>query len=142
MLKESDFVISAVPLNDETKLMFNKTSFAKMKKTSVFVNIGRGGVVNHDDLVEALKNNQIFAAGLDVMTPEPLPTDHPLLQLPNVGKFHKFTVRYNRNHMRPLFSVLMPHLGSSTVKTTIAMVELAAKNILAVFDGKPLLTPI
>lgn len=87
LLKESDFVISAVPLNDETKLMFNKTCFAKMKKTAIFVNVGRGGVVNTEDLVEALKTNQIFAAGLDVMTPEPLPTNHPLLQLPNVGMY-------------------------------------------------------
>lgn len=57
-----------------------------MKKTAVFVNISRGDVVNQEDLIEALKNQTIFAAGLDVMTPEPLPTDHELLKLPNCGK--------------------------------------------------------
>lgn len=89
LLRESDFVISAVPLTNETRGMFNKTAFDKMKKSAIFVNIARGGVVQQDDLVEALKTNQIFAAGLDVMTPEPLPSDHALVKLPNCGKYHK-----------------------------------------------------
>ncbi|XP_044740128.1 glyoxylate reductase/hydroxypyruvate reductase-like isoform X2 [Chrysoperla carnea] len=122
LLKESDFIIVAVPLTKETALMFNKTTFAQMKKNAVFVNVGRGGLVNHDDLVEALKTNTIFAAGLDVMTPEPLPVDHPLLKLPNC--------------------VLMPHLGSATVKTRIGMANLASKNVLAALDNKPLITPV
>ncbi|XP_044740132.1 glyoxylate reductase/hydroxypyruvate reductase-like [Chrysoperla carnea] len=122
LLKESDFIISSVPLTKETALMFNKTAFAQMKKNAVFVNVGRGGVVNQDDLVEALKTNTIFAAGLDVMTPEPLPVDHPLLKLPNC--------------------VLMPHIGSATVKTRIGMTNLASKNVLAALDNKPLLTPV
>ena len=49
-----------------------------MKPNGVFINTSRGGVVNQEDLIEALQNYQIAMAGLDVMTPEPLPTDHPL----------------------------------------------------------------
>lgn len=57
-----------------------------MKNTCVFVNIARGQLVDQDALVRALKNGNIFAAGLDVMTPEPLPSDNPLMSLPNCGK--------------------------------------------------------
>lgn len=86
LLRTSDFVVVACPLNKETTGLFDAKAFGKMKPTSVFVNISRGGVVVQDDLIDALRTNKIFAAGLDVMTPEPLPTDHPLLQLDNCGK--------------------------------------------------------
>lgn len=78
-------MFSVVPLTNETRDMFDDNAFAKMKKTAVFVNVGRGGVVKTDSLVEALKNNVIFAAGLDVTNPEPLPPGHQLLKLPNAG---------------------------------------------------------
>lgn len=76
--------------------MFNKEAFSKMKPTTVFVNVARGGVVDQDALIEALENHTIFAAGLDVMTPEPLPADHKLLNLPNC--------------------IVVPHVGSDTVR--------------------------
>lgn len=85
LLNRSDFVIVSCPLTNETRNLFDKRAFAKMKATSVFVNIARGGIVVQDDLIEALKNGTIFAAGLDVMEPEPLPHDHPLATLNNVG---------------------------------------------------------
>lgn len=72
-------------MNNETLNMFNENTFTQMKKTAVLVNVGRGPVVNTEALVTALRNNTIFAAGLDVMNPEPLPSDHPLLSLPNAG---------------------------------------------------------
>merc|ERR1711971_538317 len=53
------------------------------KSSSILINTSRGGIINQGDLVSALKEGKIFAAGLDVMTPEPLPTDHPLAQLDN-----------------------------------------------------------
>ncbi|XP_018319071.1 glyoxylate reductase/hydroxypyruvate reductase [Agrilus planipennis] len=121
LLRESDFVIVSAPLTDETKNMFNDTTFAKMKPTAVFVNIARGPIVDQDALIRALKNGTIFAAGLDVMVPEPLPTNNELLKLPNC--------------------VLMPHLGSATYKTRTAMAELTAKNIILGYENKPLLTP-
>lgn len=86
LLKQSDFVIDCVPLNSETEKMFDDDTFKKMKKTAVFVNIGRGKTVDTNALVKALKTGTIFAAGLDVTEPEPLPVDHELLKLPNVGK--------------------------------------------------------
>ncbi|XP_076223774.1 glyoxylate reductase/hydroxypyruvate reductase isoform X2 [Nomia melanderi] len=118
LLQQSDFVIVAVPLNNETRGMFNDNTFGKMKKTAVFVNIGRGQVVNTDALVRALRNNTIFAAGLDVTDPEPLSPDHELLKLPN--------------------AVITPHLGSATVKTRRDMSIIAAQNILNGLEGKPL----
>lgn len=85
LLEESDFIIVAAPLTNETREIFNETAFNKMKNTCVFVNIARGQLVDQDALVSALQNGQIFAAGLDVMTPEPLPSDNPLMSLPNCG---------------------------------------------------------
>ncbi|KAK2580729.1 hypothetical protein KPH14_011357 [Odynerus spinipes] len=118
LLAESDFVIVAVPLTNETSGLFNDTMFGKMKKNAVFVNVGRGKVVDTNALVKALKNRTIFAAGLDVTDPEPLPPDHELLKLPN--------------------AVILPHLGSATIKTRNDMSIAAALNILNGLEGKPL----
>ncbi|NP_001127792.1 glyoxylate reductase/hydroxypyruvate reductase-like [Nasonia vitripennis] len=119
LLKESDFVISCVPLTPETDKMFSDDAFKKMRKTSVFVNIGRGKTVDTDALVRALKNQTIFAAGLDVTEPEPLPVGHELLKLPN--------------------AVIIPHMGSQTVETRNDMALAAAQNILNGLEGKTLL---
>lgn len=86
LIKESDFIIITAPLTNETRNMFNKTLFEQMKPTSVLVNVARGQIVNTKDLVDALKTGKIFAAGLDVMDPEPLPADHELMKLPNCGE--------------------------------------------------------
>lgn len=118
LLAESDFVIVATPLTNETRGLFNDSTFGKMKKNAVFVNVGRGKVVDTNALVKALKNKTIFAAGLDVTDPEPLPIDHELLKLPN--------------------AVIIPHLGSATIKTRNDMAIAAAQNILNGLDGKPL----
>ncbi|XP_054734371.1 glyoxylate reductase/hydroxypyruvate reductase-like [Anastrepha obliqua] len=121
MLAESDFVIIATPLTNETAGVFNATAFGKMKKTAVLVNIGRGGIVNQPDLYEALRTNQIFAAGLDVMTPEPLPSNDPMLSLPNL--------------------FLLPHLGSATGRTRTELAVKAAHNILRGLGGESMLSP-
>lgn len=75
--------------------MFNDELFAKMKNTAVFVNVARGAIVDQDALYRALKNGIIFAAGLDVMTPEPLPKDDSLLTLSNCGMYVLTTKRFN-----------------------------------------------
>jgi len=85
MCKESDFVIVTCALTEQTKEIFNEEAFSMMKKNAVFVNTSRGGVVDQNALIKALKNKTIFSAGLDVMTPEPLPTDHELTKLSNCG---------------------------------------------------------
>lgn len=86
----------ACPLTKETNGIFNESAFKKMKSTSVFVNIARGGIVDQDALIKALENGTIFSAGLDVVTPEPLPPNHPLLKLPNCGKYIIYVAHYNK----------------------------------------------
>lgn len=73
LVRESDFIFIICPLTDETRKMFNAEVFNNMKSTSVLVNIARGDIVDQEALYDALKSNKIFAAGLDVMSPEPLP---------------------------------------------------------------------
>lgn len=86
LLQESDFVIATTALTPETKLMFNQSAFGKMKQSAIFVNVSRGEVVDQPALIEALKKGTIRAAGIDVMTPEPIPLDSELLKLDNCGK--------------------------------------------------------
>lgn len=102
-------------LNTGDQGLCNKDFFQWMKKTAVFVNISRGEVVDQDDLYQALASGQIAAAGLDVTTPEPLPTNHPLLTLKNC--------------------VILPHIGSATHRTRNIMSVLAADNLLAGLRG-------
>lgn len=83
-LKEADYVILALPLNEKTKYFFDRDKIKHMKSSALLINVARGQVVNQTDLVEALKNKQIRGAGLDVVDPEPLPKDHALWKLENV----------------------------------------------------------
>ncbi len=122
LLRESDFVVALVPLNETTREMFDARAFGLMKPTSVFVNTARGGVVDEAALAVALRAGRPWAAGLDVFAREPIAADHPLLALPNV--------------------VAAPHLGSATVAARHAMAQLAAQNIAAVLAGQPPLTPV
>lgn len=115
LLRQSDYVVVCCALTPETKGMFNKQAFSMMKSTASFINISRGQVVDQEALYEALTSGKIRSAGLDVMTPEPLPRDHPLLKLANC--------------------VLLPHIGSAATHTRTAMAVLTAQNILAALDG-------
>ena len=100
MVPKVDVLMSAAPLTKETKEMFNEQVFSKMKPTSYFINVSRGGLVKQDALIEALKSKKIRGAGLDVVTPEPLPADNPLWTCPNlIITGHNSTVapiRYER----------------------------------------------
>lgn len=116
LLEKSDFISLHVLLNDETHHMISTDQFAQMKSTAVLVNAARGPVVDTDALVKALKNGEIFAAGLDVTDPEPLPADHPLVSLPNC--------------------TVVPHIASATVKSRNDMATLAARNVIAVLNGE------
>jgi len=122
LLKQSDYVVSMCNLSEETKGMFNKRAFEMMKTTAVFINTSRGEVVNQDDLYDALKNHQIKGAGIDVTVPEPLPKDHKLTTLPNIA--------------------ILPHVASAEVSVRVLMAEMAANNILHVFQGKPLISSV
>jgi len=83
-LKLADFVSVHLPLNDETKNFINAKSFQEMKDSCVIVNTARGGIINEQDLYQALKEKKLRAAGLDVYEQEPPPSDHPLFDLSNV----------------------------------------------------------
>lgn len=118
LLAESDFVSVHTNLDDSTRGMFNLAAFKKMKRTAVFVNTARGPLVVEPDLVEALQSGLIFAAGLDVTDPEPPKTENPLLRLPNC--------------------IVAPHIASATVSSRDGMAEIAADNLIAGLEGKPL----
>jgi glyoxylate reductase len=118
LLAQSDFISAHVDLNPTTKGMFGAAQFKKMKRTAVFVNTARGPLVDQAALAEALRSGTIFAAGLDVTDPEPLPTDHELYKLPNC--------------------IIVPHIASATVETRNAMARLCANNLLAGVTGAPL----
>ena len=84
LLPQADFVITTVPHTPETEFTFNKNTFGLMKKTSYFINIGRGMVCKLDDLAEAVEKGVIAGCGLDVYETEPLPSEHKLWGLDNV----------------------------------------------------------
>lgn len=94
LLEESDFVIVTIALTQDTRELFNTQAFEKMKKSAIFINASRGEVVNQKSLIEALKKGTIKAAGLDVMTPEPIPLDSELLKLDNCGMNYLLAQKY------------------------------------------------
>ncbi|XP_057316423.1 glyoxylate reductase/hydroxypyruvate reductase-like [Hydractinia symbiolongicarpus] len=116
LLSQSDFVIVCCSMNPTTKELFDKDAFSKMKSNSILVNIGRGGIVNQDALVDALTENKIKGAGLDVTTPEPLPVEHPLFKLKNC--------------------VILPHIGSAVEQARTDMAVLAARNLVCGLNGE------
>jgi len=118
LLHEADFVSVHTPLNESTRHMVNADFLSKMKPNAVLVNTSRGPVVDQVALYEALKAKKIFAAGLDVTDPEPLPLVSPLLTLDNC--------------------VIVPHIGSASERTRDAMARLAAENLIAGLKGERL----
>ncbi|WP_312998577.1 glyoxylate/hydroxypyruvate reductase GhrB [Leclercia sp.] len=116
LLQEADFVCLILPLTDETHHLMGKAQFKKMKKSAIFINAGRGPVVDEQALIAALKNGEIHAAGLDVFEQEPLPASSELLKLPNV--------------------VALPHIGSATHETRYNMAACAVDNLIDALQGK------
>jgi glyoxylate reductase len=118
LLEQSDVISVHANLNDENKGLFERSAFEKMKRTAIFINTARGGLHNETDLIEALQEGIIGGAGLDVTDPEPMHKDNPLLEMQN--------------------AVVLPHIGSATIETRTAMVNLSVQNILAGLKGEPL----
>ena len=114
LLTQADFISIHTNLTPETRHLFDAEAFRAMKSTAVLVNTSRGPVVDESALAEALENDEIFAAGLDVFEREP-DVEARLLNLENV--------------------VVIPHLGSATVDTRNAMGELAVDNVFAALLG-------
>ena len=84
LVAEADIIVNALPLTSTTRGLFDADLFAKVKPGAYFINVGRGGTVVTDALVDALLSRHLAGAGLDVTDPEPLPADHPLWQINSV----------------------------------------------------------
>lgn len=116
LLGEADFVVILAPYTPETVGMIGARELGLMKKTAVLINVARGAIVDEVALYDALKNGDIWAAGLDVFTTEPVPQDNPLLILPNV--------------------TVLPHIGSASITTRLGMMKLNGQAIMDVLEGR------
>lgn len=117
LVSRADHVVIAAPLTADTHHLFDRELLGRLKDGATLVNIARGGLVDHDALVEVARQGRI-RVGLDVTDPEPLPPDHPLLAMSNV--------------------LVIPHLGSASVRTRRAMADLSIENLRAGLKQQPL----
>lgn len=115
LFAQSDFLSVHIPLSPDTRHSIGAREFGLMKPSAFIVNTARGAVIDENALIEALSAGTIAGAGLDVMETEPLPPSSPLCAMPNV--------------------VLQAHVGSATVETRRAMIELASRNMLDALSG-------
>lgn len=118
LLAESDYIIVAVPLTEESRHMIGETELRAMKPTAVIVNIARGPVIDQPQLIRALKNGTVGGAALDVTDPEPLPPDSELWGMDNV--------------------MITPHISGGTPRYMDRAVELFCDNLRRYEAGEPL----
>jgi len=116
LLEQADFVSVHTPLTPETRHLIDADALRRMNPTAYLINTARGGVVDQVALREALETGEIAGAALDVTDPEPLPGDDPILSAPNL--------------------LVVPHIGSATVRTRSRMAEMAVDNLLAALAGR------
>jgi phosphoglycerate dehydrogenase-like enzyme len=116
LLGWADVVIVAAPLDSTTQGMIGRDELRAMRDTALLVNVARGPLVDTAALVEALAGGVIGGAALDVTDPEPLPPDHELLTFPNC--------------------LVVPHIGSASVRARRAMAALAVENLVAGLRGE------
>ena len=113
---QSDIISVHAPLNEYTEGLIKKEAFSKMKKTCIFLNLGRGAIVVEKDLAHALETGEIAAAGLDVLTQEPMSPDNPLLRIKDSGK---------------LF--ITPHIGWASVESRKHLMNIICEQITEFF---------
>ena len=118
LIKTSDFISVHVVLGERYKNLITKKEFQIMKKSAFLINTSRGPIVNENDLIEALKSNQIAGAGIDVYDHEPLPDNHKLRFLPN--------------------ALLLPHLGYVTAENYSIFYTQMLEDLEACVQGKPI----
>ena len=122
MLSKADFIAICLPHTNKTHHLFDIKKFKLMKKSAIVMNIGRGGIINEKDLIEALRKKIIGGAGLDVTEVEPLPKSSPLWNIENV--------------------VITPHHSGLSEKYMDRAIELFCENLKLYVQGKPLLTEV
>ena len=115
LLEQSDVISVHSIMSKETREIFDKNAFGKMRPASIFINTARGGIHNEQDLIDALKKGSIWGAGLDVTNPEPMNPDNPLLEMENV--------------------CILPHIGSATIEARNEMSRMAAENIISYYKN-------
>lgn len=121
LLQESDFISLHAPLTEDTKHVIGEKEFKMMKKTAIIINTARGPLIDEKALVRALKEGEIWGAGLDVYENEPS-IEKELKGLKNV--------------------VMTPHVGSASMETRLKMAKMVADNVIAVLNGKEPITPV
>ncbi len=117
VIRESDIVSVHCPLNEQSKEMFNAEVFAKMKNNAYFINTARGGVMNEEELANALNNDIIAGAAIDVLTVEPMAADCKLFGAKNI--------------------TITPHVAWAPIETRERLLGIVCNNIRAFLDGKP-----
>ena len=122
MVPQVDVLMSAAPLTRETRGLFNEQVFGQMKPSAYFINVSRGGLVDQEALVRALKENRIRGAGLDVTTPEPLPADSSLWTCPNL--------------------VITPHNSGQAPIRQVRLMALITENVRRYSHGLPLMNVV
>lgn len=122
MAPKVDVLVSCAPHTKETVKMFNESVFSRMKPSAYFINVSRGGLVDQEALVKALKEKKIAGAGLDVTTPEPLPAEHPLWDCPNL--------------------IITPHNSGMAPMRQVRLIALVAENVRRYSNGLPLLNVV
>jgi phosphoglycerate dehydrogenase-like enzyme len=116
LLSQSDFVVLVLPHTPDTEGIIGARQLGLMKSTATLVNVGRGGLIDEEALVDALRSGRIAMAGLDVYRREPLPAESPLRALPNV--------------------VLLPHTGGGSYRSWEIDLPAVLRNIAAFFEGR------
>ena len=119
LLAKSDILSVHAPLNEYTKGLMNYDAFCKMKTSAYFINVGRGPIVVEEDLARALEEDQIRAAGLDVLCVEPMPIDNPLLRFKDSSKI-----------------IITPHVAWATSEARQRCVDVVTENIKAFLRGE------
>ncbi len=116
ILAQSDILSVHAPLDENTKGLFDKKAFAKMKESSIFINVGRGPIVVEQDLADALESGQIAAAGVDVLAVEPMAESNPLRRIKNSEKL-----------------IITPHIAWASVEARTRLMKIIENQIKEYF---------
>ncbi|MBI1282592.1 MAG: hypothetical protein GC179_30980 [Anaerolineaceae bacterium] len=116
VLSQSDFLSLHVPMKPETRHLINADRLRQMKPTAFLINTARGGLIDHEALLQALRDGWIAGAGLDVFEAEPLAAEHPLFGLPNL--------------------IATPHVGFYSEESLVELQTKAAENVAAILTGR------